>query len=118
MWAYKTKATGNLESQQLYIKANADNDCYMTNPDTYGILNKAWAFKKRSKGWHQVAVSLEQNTNAAYGWTLYTYFDGELVGKKDIVPTEDLPNVDWTFELRANYAAPSGYYDDLIMAGI
>lgn len=100
------------------IKANADNDCYMTNPDTYGILNKAWAFKKRSKGWHQVAVSLEQNTNAAYGWTLYTYFDGELVGKKDIVPTEDLPNVDWTFELRANYAAPSSYYDDLIMAGI
>ncbi len=99
------------------IKASAENDYYMTNPDTYGILNNSWAFKKRSKGWHQVAVSLEQNKNAAYGWTLYTYFDGELVGEKDIVPTEDLPNVDWTFELRANYAAPSSYYDDFIMAG-
>ena len=93
---------------------------YQSNPDTWGIINKAWSFKKRTKGWHNIFFSLEKNPEAEYGWTLYFYMDGELTGQKDIVPQTNLDSNNAYLTLMCNYDAAkkvSHYTDDYIAAG-
>ena len=96
---------------------------YKTNPTTFGIINGSWGFKARTKGWHHVMFSIEKNPSAAYGWTMYFYMDGELLGFKDIVPTDvEKPANNSYFTLQGNSSfgtagGTSAYFDEIYATG-
>ncbi|MDY6314013.1 MAG: hypothetical protein SPL89_02430, partial [Clostridia bacterium] len=93
--------------------------------DTIAEDNITNDIKTRTKGWHQFLMALEKNSDAEYGWSVYTYFDGELIGTKNIVPEESaIPSgtVDsntWaTMEIRPLYQnGYKNYIDDMILMG-
>lgn len=92
----------------------------------------------RSKGWHQVTISLEKNPEAKWGWTLYYYFDGEMFKTIDITPSTsegepyfeirgnvyykdktgvDTGKTDSTGKTIYRYELYPSYYDDFMMGG-
>ncbi|MDY4975397.1 MAG: hypothetical protein SO147_00625 [Clostridia bacterium] len=112
------KSWSGLNSAQI----SANSGGKYVNGESFG--NSLWGFQVRSKGWHQVVVSLEKNPTAEYGWSIYTYMDGILYGTKDIVPTSSEWTENWgnywdklaSMEMRTNVGG-TYYYDDFLMAG-
>ena len=84
-----------------------------------------YGIKARKKGWHQFVMSLEKNSEAEYGWTVYTYLDGDLVGTKDVVPEEETMPAGITdcnswaaIEIRPVYQdGYKNYMDDMVLMG-
>lgn len=131
-FAEKWKGKKGYKSVDGTFRANASNDTEYIAERQFGDFDQTtgpWGFRniKRTKGWHQLVVSLEKNPNAEYGWSVYTYFDGEKVAEKTVIPTEDPYNgapadsTGWaTMEIRPNYiggAAHQCYMDDMILMG-
>ncbi len=57
--------------------------------------NKYNGFKARSKGWHQFIMSLEKDVEAEFGWSVFSYLDGEFIGKKEVVPSSSEYTDNW-----------------------
>ena len=108
------------------LAVNTGNNCYTTG---YYFADEAdWSIAPRTKGWHQFVVSLEKNPDAPYGWTVYSYLDGNVIGKgKNVIPKADKIATTGdgtgvaTLEMRANSPTDPTkthyYYDEMIPMG-
>ena len=122
-FAEKWKGMKSYRALYANFETNLANSCYTTGTN-FASSGAAWSIGARSKGWHQLVISLEKNADAEYGWTVYTYLDGKLIGNgMDVVPTTDERySGPWdqaaSLEMRANVNAnKTFYYDDMVLMG-
>ena len=122
-FAEKWKGMKSYRTLYANFETNLASSCYTTGT-YFASSGAAWSIGARSKGWHQLVISLEKNADAEYGWTVYTYLDGKLIGNgMDVVPTTDERySGPWdqaaSLEMRANVNAnKTFYYDDMVLMG-
>ena len=122
-FAEKWKGMKSYRALYANFETNLANSCYTTGT-SFASSGAEWGIGARSKGWHQLVISLEKNADAEYGWTVYTYLDGKLIGNgMDVVPTTDERySGPWdqaaSLEMRASVNAnKTFYYDDMVLMG-